>query len=201
MLPPVRVALHLPAVRTAAVLVVLAPVIVAWVGEDGQQPGRLRVVGMLLAAAAAMAWDDRCAILTAPTPVGLPAVRHGRALVVFGLLMLAWGLSCLAASGHDVPYTLVSVQSGVMAVLLVGVVGWLGRDRDGEQLLALPVPVLLVTVVAMSRLPDRFSLLTEQPGGATRNRWLVLLAVSVLLVLRMDRDPATPSLRHHPRVR
>lgn len=196
MLPPVRVALHLPAVRTAAVLVVLAPVIVAWVGEDGQQPGRLRFVGMLLAAAAAMVWDDRCATLTAPTPVGLPAVRHGRAFMVFGLLMLAWALSCLAARGHDVPYAVVCLQSGVMAVLLVGLVGWL--SRDGEQSLTLPVPVLLVTVVAMSRLPERFALLTEQPD---RSRWLVLLAVSVLLVLRMDRDPATPSLRHHLRVR
>lgn len=200
-LPPVKVALQLPAVRTAALLIIVAPVIVRWVGESGQEPVRLRVVGMLLAAAAAMVWDDRCAVLTAPTPVGLPAVRRGRAVLVLSLLLVAWGCSCLAASGHDAPYAVISLQSGATAVLLVAVMGWLSRDRDGEQLLALAVPVLLVTVVVMTRLPDRFSLLTQQPGDAgwpaERSRWLGLLALSVLLVLHLDRDPATPSLRQH----
>lgn len=201
MLPTVRVALRLPAVRTAALLVVVAPVIVRWVGDAGQEPVRLRVVGMLLAAAAAMVWDDRCAVLTVPTPVGLPAVRRGRALLVLSLLLVAWGFSCLAASGLDAPYAVISLQSGATAALLVAVVGWLSRGHEGEQLLALPVPVLLVTVVVMTRLPDRFSLLTQQPGDAgwpaERARWLGLLALSVFLVLHLDRDLATPSLRHH----
>ena len=194
MLPPVRVAVRLPAVRTATALVVVAPAIVAWVGEAGQEPTRLRVVGMLLAAAAAMVWDDRSAVLTSPTPVGLPAVRHGRALVVLALLLIAWGASCLAARGHDVPYGAVSLQSGVTGVLLVALVGWLSRDREGEQLLALPVPVLLVVVLVMSRLPRPVSLLSQQPGEVgwpgERPRWLVLLALSLALVLRLDRDPA-----------
>ncbi len=194
MLPPVRVAVRLPAVRTAAALVVIAPVIVAWAGRSGEEPTRLRVVGMLLAAAAAMVWDDRSAVLTTPTPVGLPAVRHGRALVVVTLLLIAWGLGCLAARGHDVPYGAVSLQSGVVAVLLVSLVGWLSRDREGEQLLALPVPVLLVVIVVMTRLPHSVSLLNQQPGEvgwpAERTRWLVLLALSLVLLLRLDRDPA-----------
>ncbi len=194
MLPPVRVAVRLPAVRTAAALVVIAPAVVAWVGEAGQEPARLRVVGMLLAAAAAMVWDDRSASLTAPTPVGLPAVRHGRALVVVTLLLVAWCLACLAARGHDVPYGPVSLQSGVLAVLLVALVGWLSRDREGEQLLALPVPVLLVLVVVMFRLPPRFALLTQRPGEVgwpdERARWLVLLGLSLALLFRLDRDPA-----------
>jgi hypothetical protein len=200
-LPPFKVALQLPAVRTAALLIVVAPVIVRWVGASGQEPIRLRVVGMLLAAAFAMVWDDRCAVLTAPTPVGLPAVRRGRAVMVLSLLLVAWGCSCLAASGHGVPYAVISLQTGATAVLLVAVMGWLSRDRDGEQLLALAVPVVLVTVAVMTRLPDRFSLLTHQPGDigwpAERVRWLGLLALSVLLVLHLDRDPATPSLRQH----
>lgn len=204
-LPPLKVALQLPAVRTAALLVVIAPVIVRWVGDAGQEPVRLRVVGMLLAAAAAMVWDDRCAVLTAPTPVGLPAVRRGRALLVLSLLLVAWGFSCLAASGHDAPYAVISLQSGATAVLLIAVMGWLSRDRDGDQLLALVVPMLLTAVVTMTRLPDRFSLLTHQPGDAgwpaERARWLGLLALSVLLVLHLDRDPATPSLRPHSRAR
>ena len=203
MLPPLRVAVRLPAVRTAAALVVIAPVIVLWVGESGQQAVRLRVVGMLLAAAAAMVWDDRSALLTAPTPVGLPAVRHGRALVVAVLLLAAWGLACLAARGNDVPYGAVSLQSGVVAVLLVALVGWLSRDREGEQLLALPVPLLLVVVVALSRLPRRFSLLTQQPGDVgwpgERTRWLVLLGLSLALTLRLDRDPAARRSLSHSR--
>lgn len=205
MLPPVKVALQLPAVRMAALLVVVAPVIVRWVGEAGQEPVRLRVVGMLLAAAAAMVWDDRCAVLTAPTPVGLPAVRRGRALLVLTLLVVAWGFSCLAASGHDTPYAVISLHSGATAVLLIAVVGWLSRDRDGEQLLALPIPVLLMTIVVMTQLPDRFALLTHPPGDAgwpaERTRWLGLLALSVVLVLHLDRDPATPSLRQHAHAR
>ena len=203
MLPPMRVATRLPAIRTAAALLVIAPAIVAWVGEAGQQATRLRVMGMLLAAAAAMVWDDRSAVLTAPTPVGIPAVRHGRALVVVALLLVAWGLACLAARGHDVAYGAVSLQSGVVAVLLVGLVGWLSRDREGEQLLALPVPVLLVVVVVMFRLPRRFSLLTQRPGDVgwpgERTRWLVLLAVSLALVFRLDRDPAARRSLLNPR--
>ena len=190
MLPPVRVALRLPAVRMAAVLVVAAPLIVRWLGEADQRPVRLRLVGVLLAAGAAMVWDDRCAVLTSPTPVGLPAVRRGRALLVLALLLLAWGLSCLAATGHHVPWKVVSVQTGVLAVLIVGLVGWFGRDREGDQLLTLPMPVTLLTVALVSRLPQRFSLLAEQPGRDGWLRWCLLLVLSLALVLRLDRDPA-----------
>lgn len=190
MLPPLRVALHLPALRLAAVLVVGAPAVVAWLGPANQTPARLRVVGMLLAAAMALVWDDRCAVLTAPTPVGLPAVRHGRAILLLAMLLSAWGLSCLAARDHDIAWRAVNLQSAGMAVLILAVVGWYVRGREGEQQLALPMPVLLLTVAAMSRLPERVSLLAGRPGE--QGRWLLVLAASLALVVRLDRDPARP---------
>lgn len=190
MLPPARVALHLPAIRIAAVLVVGAPTGVAWFGPDAQTPARLRVVGMLLAAAVAMVWDDRCAVLAAATPVGLPAVRHGRAILLLAMLLSAWGLSCLAARDEAIAWRAVNLQSAGTSALILAVVGWFARGRDGEQQLVLPVPVLLLAVAAMTRLPTPLSLLGGRPGE--QGRWLLLLAASLALVVRLDRDPASP---------
>ena len=62
------------------------------------------------------------------------------------------------------------------------------------QFAARYVPVLLVAVVAMVRLPERMSLFARRPGEPgwedERLRWLVLLALSCLLVTWLDRDPA-----------
>ena len=141
-----------------------------------------------MAAGVALLWDDRCAVLTEPTPVGLPAVRRGRALVLVALLLSAWGLSCLAARDYSLPWRALNLQTAGMALVVAAVVGWWARDRRGEPLLALPVPVLLLTVAAMSRLPQSLSLLSGQPGEQTR--WLVLVASCLLLLARLDRDPA-----------
>lgn len=124
-------------------------------------------------------------------PCGLPAVRHGRALLLVALLLSAWGLSCLAARDHDIAWQALNLQSAGTGLVVVVVVGWWARDRGGEPLLALPVPVLLLTVAAaMSRLPESLSLLAGRPGEQAR--WLVLLAACLLLVVRLDRDPALP---------
>ena len=194
LLPPPRVALRLPAVRSAVLLAVLGPALVAWGGIDEQAIVRLRYTGLLLAGALAMVWDDRCAVVTAPTPVGVPAVRRGRAVVVLCLLGLAWLLSCAVVSGQRVPYAALTLQTSAVAVLLLAVVGWLARDREGEQLAALPAPALLLTMALLSRLPSEVSLLRATPGSAgwpaERSRWLVLLVVATLLVVRLGRDPA-----------
>ena len=151
LLPSLRIALRLPAVRSAVVLMVASPAFVAWGGRETQAPVRLRVAGMLLAAGLAMVWDDRCAVVTAATPVGLPAVRRGRAAVVLGLLVPAWLLSCAAVDGQPVAFAAVTFQTSALAAVLLALVGWFARDREGEPVLALPVPALLLAVAAFSQ--------------------------------------------------
>ena len=191
-LPSLRMAVRTPAVRTAAVLVVAAPVYVAWLGKDSAAPTRLRVVGFVLGAVLAMAWEDRGAAVTAATPVGLPAVRHGRAAVVLLLLGSAWVLSALVSGGGS-HLLAVTLQSGTVAVLLVAIVGWLARDREGESVAALPVPVLFGLLVVIQLLPERVALMRSAPGtetwGPERTRWWVLLGVSLEVVALLDRDP------------
>lgn len=202
LLPPAGAALRLPAVRAALVLLVVAPSFVAW-WPTGPAGAHLRVAGMVLAAAVALAWEDRCAVLTAATPTGLPAVRRGRAVVVCGLLGLAWLLCCLAAEltadEAAVPYAAVSLQSAAVAATVVAVIAAWARGREGEPVLALPGPVLLLVLAALFRLPRRVSLLHATPGDegwpAERTRWWLLLGLAMLVVMRAGRDPACPRLR------
>lgn len=159
-----------------------------------EAPLRLRVAGMVLAAGLAMVWDDRCAVVTAATPVGLPAVRRGRLAVVLALLALAWLLSRAAVGGQRIAFAAITFQTVAMAAVLLALVGWFARGRDDEPLLALPVPALLLTGAIIGQLPRGVSLLHSPPGGAgwpvERTRWLVLLLVSIVVVGRFDRDPA-----------
>jgi hypothetical protein len=62
------------------------------------------------------------------------------------------------------------------------IIGRVLRDADCRDL----------TLVADGRITCR---------TAERARWLGLLALSVLLVLRLDRDLATPSFRQHSHAR
>jgi hypothetical protein len=199
LLPTPRVAVRQPAVRAALVLVVAGPAMVAWGGPDGQAAVRLRVVGLVLGAALAMVWDDRCAVVTAATPVGVPAVRRGCLLVVLALLCLGFGLSCLVVRPAPVPYGAVVLQTAGAAAVLLALVGWLARDRPGEQVAALPFPLLLVGLGVVSRLPAELSLMRTSPGDpgwpAERGRWLAVLLLAVAASGLLDRDRAAPALQ------
>lgn len=197
-LPPGRIALRHPAIRAALVLLVMAPVFVAWLGERDSAPVRLRAVGFAVVVATALAWDDRVHALTAATPVGLPAVRRGRGLLVMALLSAAFVLSCLAVPpGVPVPVAALVLQTGTLVAVLLAVVGWVGRD--GDPVLVLPAPVLLLVLVVLSRLPHQVAMLRAEPGAgawpAERNRWLVLLVVAALAVVWLSRDPASRRVR------
>jgi hypothetical protein len=200
-LPPPRLALRLPAVRAALGVLVLGPVFVGWLGETADAPVRLRVVGLAVVVVASYAWDDRVHSLTAASPVGVPAVRRGRALVVTVLLCLAFGLGALAVpSGVHVPVRALVLQTCALSLLLLAVIGAAGRY--GDPVLALPVPVLLVVLALLYRLPARVSVLRNDPGSpgwpAERARWVVLLVVSAAVTAWWWRDPAARrfSLRH-----
>lgn len=190
-LPRPRPALRHPAVRTVLVLLVAGAPVIAWAGTDADAPLRLRVLGFLLSAAVALSWDDRSYPLTASTPVGVPAVRRGRAAVVTALAVLAFGLGWCAVPGEATGLP-IALQSASVAVVLLVVVGWFGRD--GEPVLVIPFPALLLTLAVLSRLPPRLALLRADPHGAAwsdeRLRWWVLLALSAVLLLRLERDPA-----------
>ena len=191
LLPRPTLAMRHPAVRAVLVLLLAGPATVAWWGKDTDAPLRLRLLGFLLAAVVALSWDDRAHVLTASTPVGIRAVRRGRALVVTTGAVLAFGLGWLAVPGH-VAGRAIALQAATVAVVLLVVVGWFGRD--GEPVLVLPFPSLLLTLAVLNRLPHQIALLRTDPSAPEwvdeRTRWWVLLGLSALVVLRLERDPA-----------
>ena len=196
LLPPPQVAARHPAVRVAVLLLLAGPPAVAWWGDPESGPLRLRVLGLLLAAVVALAWDDRAHLLTASTPVGLPAVRRGRVLVVAGLGAAAFAAGCVVVP-REAPVAALSLQSGALAALLLAVVGWFGRD--GDPVLVVPAPALLLSLLVVSRLPEEVGLLRAEPGTPgwpdERLRWWVLLGAAGLVALRLHRDPATRRTR------
>lgn len=192
-LPPVRTALRHPSVRALLVLAVAGPVWVAWLGKDADAVIRLRVLGMALVVAAAMSWDDRVHALTASSPVGLPAVRRGRTLVVAVLVVAGFGLGCLAVpDGLRLPVGALALQSAALGALLLALVAWFGRD--GEPVLVVPLPALLVSLAVLIKLPSPFTFLHADPGStawpAERVRWLALLALALAVAALLGRDPA-----------
>jgi hypothetical protein len=200
-LPPARTALRHPAVRAALVILVVGPPWVAWLGKAGDAPIRLRVLGLAVVVAAALAWDDRVHALTASTPVGLPAVRRGRIALVLALVAVAFGLGCLAVpDGVPLPASALVLQTGTLVALLMALVAWFGRS--GESVLVLPAPVLLLSLIFLNRLPHNVGLLQADPLGdawaAERTRWFVLLAVAALAVVRLGRDPAARPWAGYP---
>lgn len=190
-LPPPRAALRHPAVRAALVLLVAGPAGVAWWGQAADAPVRLRALGFLLAAVVPLAWDDRAHLATAATPVGLPAVRRGRLLAVLLLACVDFA-AAVPAAGSGVPVGAVALQSGAVAALLLVAVAWVGRD--GDPVLAVPFPALLIALWVLNRLPREVGLLHADPGAPgwadERTRWWLLLVLCVVLVLRLQRDPA-----------
>lgn len=194
LLPSPRIALRHPSLRAAIVLLVLGPPWVAWLGTAADAPIRFRVLTCAIAVVAAFVWDDRIHALTASTPTGLPAVRRGRALVVGLLLVVTYVLGWLAVPpGMHVPVAALVLQTGALVVVLAAVVGWIGRD--GEPILALPVPVVLITLGVLFKLPAPLTFLRADPGTpgwpAERARWFILLAVVAVIVLWLQRDPAS----------
>ena len=200
-LPPPRTALRHPAVRTAVLVLLVGPPYVAWLGKADDAPIRLRVLGLAVVVAAALAWDDRVHALTASTPVGLPAVRRGRASVVLAVLASAFGLGVLAVpDGVPLPVGALVLQTGALVALLMALVAFAGRD--GEPVLVLPVPALLISLVVLSRLPHQIGMLRADPLGdawaAERTRWIVLLVVAALAVVHLWRDPASRRMVRRP---
>lgn len=194
--PPRRVARSLPGLWVAALLAAGGPAFVVWAGKESDTGLRLLLAGLAAGVGLALVWDDRCAPLTAATPVGLPSVRMGRGAVLLAALAAAWG-TCAVAADRAVPSTPVAsiaVPVLAMAALLVAAIGLVARGRDGEAVGAYPVPVSLLIVLLLSRLPARWAVLVPPGADAwpqARDRWLVLLAGSAAMVLWLLRDPGS----------
>ncbi len=196
--PPVRLALRHPAVRAALLLLLAGPPWVAWLGKEADAPIRLRLLGLAIVGAAALAWDDRVHALTASTPVGLPAVRRGRVVVVGVLLTAAFGLGLLAVpEGVAPPTEALVLQTCALTALLYAVVAWVGRD--GSSVLAVPLPALLLSLAVLFRMPKPLTFLQALPGTsawpAERARWIVLMLVTAAVATVLSRDPAARGLR------
>lgn len=196
--PPPRLAVRLPAVRVALACVLLMPAAVAWWGADHDAGLRLRVAGAAVALLLTLTWDDRIATMTAATPVGLPAVQRGRLTLVVALLAGAWSLAA-AAAVHTTSGVLVgplAVEAVALSALLLAGAGALARGRDGESVAAYSVAGLLALVVLQSRLPAGWQLISAGPASTeVQQRWLIVLAISLILIARVGRDPCARSLR------
>ncbi|HUR13570.1 MAG TPA: hypothetical protein VM097_03650 [Mycobacteriales bacterium] len=192
-LPPARTALRHPAVRVVLLLVLLGPVWIAWLGKDDASVVRLRVLGLALAVAVAMSWDDRVHAMTASAPVGLPAVRRGRGLITVVLALVGFGLGCAAVpDGQQLHAAALLLESVALGGLLLALVAWFGRD--GDPVLVVPLPALLISLVVLIKLPAPLTFLRAEPGSAgwpdERARWLGLLGLALVCVALLGRDPA-----------
>ncbi len=198
--PELPVLLRQASVRATALLAVVAPIYVAWGGRTVDAPLRLRVVSLATAVVLAMVWEDRSAPVVAATPVGLPAVLRGRAVVLIALATFGWVLSSvlLAVRVDGAPIAELTLEAAGTAALLVAVVGVLARGRLGESVTGYPVPLLLGLLVLVSRLPADWTLLSEGPDDpawvAVHQRWAVLLVVALGVALSSARDPAVADL-------
>lgn len=194
--PTRRVVLSLPGLRLAVLVAFAGPLVVVHAGKESDTALRLLLVGLATAVAIALVWDDRCAPVTAATPVGLPAVRRGRGLALSAALVAGWAGSAWAADRAvpELPVTAMGIPVLTLAVVLLAVIGLLTRGRDGEPVGTYPVPVLLVLLLLLSRLPDSWALLvapTDAAWPAARTRWLLLLVASAALMIWTLRDPAS----------
>lgn len=188
-----------PVVATAAVALAATP-FVRWVGNADGAPIRLRLVGLLLAALLALVWEDGTAPLAAASPVGLPALQRARLGLLLLVACVAWALACWAATvaTSDARVWSATVEVAAVAALLTAVVGALARERLGESLTAYPVPLLLVLLALAFRVPHRWVLITG-PGSPQwtdmHRRWAALLALGLVAIVVVSRDPANRPLR------
>ena len=196
-----RVSCRLLAVRAAVLYLVAAPGFVAWAGSSSTAAVevRLRIVGLIAAPVAALLWEDRSTAVIEATPVGLPAVRRLRGLLVASLLVLGWSLAALGAGlrmpGDAAPALLgPGIEAIGLAALLLVLIGALASGRAGESVAAYPVPVLLVLLAVLHRLPARWNLLVITPGApwsGPQTRWALLITVAGCAVAWLGRDSAT----------
>ena len=164
----------------------------AWAGPSSSAAleVRLRIAGLAAAAVAALLWEDLCVALVGATPVGLPAVRRVRGLLMGLLLALGWALAALVAGTFAAPLL---VEAVGLAVVLTALTGWLGPGRAGESVAAYPVPALLLVLVALYRLPERWTLLMVAPDASwsgPQTRWAILTGLAACAVVWLGRDPA-----------
>lgn len=196
--PPLRLAVRLPAVRVALASVLLLPAAVAWAGAEHNAGLRLRAAGAVVAIVLTMIWDDRSALLTAPTPVGLPAVQRGRLVLLVALLAGAWSLAAIAAlrTTDAVPVGPLALEALAVSALLLAGAGAIARGRDGESVAAYAVPGLLALLFLQSRLPVGWQLINAGPASAeVQRRWLVVLVASAALTAWVGRDPSARPFR------
>lgn len=188
-----------PVLATGAVAL-LGTAFIVWAGEDAEAPLRLRLVGLVLASLLALVWEDATAPVAAATPVGLPALQRERLITLLLAVSAAWTSACLAtaATVADARLVAATVEVAALAALLTGLVGLLARGRLGESLAAYPIPLLLVVLVVVIRIPARWRLVTS-PDSAdwtdAHRRWAGLLVVGLLAVAWAARDPASRPLR------
>jgi len=174
------------------------PAAVAWAGADHNAGLRLRLAGAGVAVLLTLAWDDRSATMTAPTPVGLPAVQRGRVLLLVTLLGTAWLLAAAAAvhTTDAVPVGPLGLEALAVSALLLTAAGALARGREGESVAAYAVPGLLALLFLQSRLPAGWQLVSAGPASTdVQQRWLVVLAVSAALTGWVGRDPSARPVR------
>jgi len=150
----------------------------------------LRAASVLLAVGVAYVLDDAAAAFTGSSPTRLGIRRAVPVAVVLTATAAAW--AALLAYGavvatEPVPAAGLTVELAALLALALALAALYGGVAAG--------PALVVAVLVMARLPERWSLFGGSPGDATwsaaHQRWVLLLVVAFTTVVWTSRDPAS----------
>jgi hypothetical protein len=194
-----------PTVAAAGIAAVVLAVRRDHLGHPAQAMLVLRVVALLLAVGLAFALDDRSrrTVQSVPSPAWWRAA--GQVSVALVPALAAWiaALGWVSARAGDLPVLALSLEAATLAAvglaLAVGLVRW----REVLDPGAVAGPVLLVSGLMITQLPERVAVVVG-PGPswtAAHLRCLAVLAAAVAVVLLALRDPAAPSPVRRSRVR
>jgi hypothetical protein len=166
----------------------------------------LRLAAVVLASAAAPAFDDETEPLAAASPTPLGVRRAARVLLLVVPLAAAWALLWHHAGRHvtGMPSSWpVTLEAATLLATVVSIAAV--ACRHGWHAGALAGPLLLVLVAGALLLPDTltpFPEPTQQHWTGAHRNWSACLALTLIALMVASRDPGkrpVRRLRRQPR--
>lgn len=188
--PTIRAGLLTPVVGAAAMALAITTATRLGTRSEEAIGLALQVSGLMLACAAGFALEDRSESTVAPVPTTLLERRTIRLAATGAAMAGAWVALGLVSGAGDEVARLTPAFAG-LASIAVAVAALVPASRPGRAGMA-ATAVVLIAVLIMMRLPDRWAVLPPTGGymgvGA-RLSWLVITLVAVSVVVLASRDP------------
>lgn len=183
-----------PLVGAAALAAVLLVLKADDLGEQGTAVLVLRAVAALLAVGAAFLLDDGATDTLAASPSTLAWRRGHRLVMLVALAGVAWLLAVLAvrSQGADPPIAGLTLELAALLGLAIAVAAGITRWAHTAEPGPMAAPFVFGAILSATRLPERWAVVVG-PGPAwepAHQRWALLLAVSLVLLIACNRDPA-----------